>query len=76
MQQVLKLSEYEKRTGSTPAMTKKLIKEGVLRGGQNGPGGHWTVIVEENDDISDLKKIIVKQDEKISMLCRHLGLQV
>jgi hypothetical protein len=76
MIEILKLSEYEERTGKTPAMTKKLIKDGKLKGGQDGPNGHWYVQVESNDEVAHLKELIVTQDKKIDALCKHLGVQI
>jgi len=73
---ILKLSEYQDRFGKTPAMTKKLIKDGKLKGGQDGPNGHWYVQVESNDEVAYLKELIVTQDRKIDALCKHLGVQI
>lgn len=76
MKQFLKLSEYQEKTGRTPAMTKKLILDGKLKGGQECKRGHWYVEYESNDEVSGLKEIIMLQDRKIDALCRHLGVRV
>ena len=75
MIEILKLSEYQERTGKTPAMTKKLIRDGKLKGWQDGPKGHWLVQVESNDEVSYLKEIIINLDNKIDALCNHLGVK-
>lgn len=76
MIQFVKLSEYQKLTGKTPAMTKKLINDGKLIGGQDGPRGHWYVQINTNDDLSELRQIIEYQGQMISVLCRHLGVDM
>lgn len=76
MIEILKLSEYEARFGKSPAMTKRLIKEGKLKGGQDTEGGHWYVQIETNDEVAALKELIEIQDKKINALCRHLGVQI
>ena len=76
MKQIIKLSEYEQKTGNSPAMTKRLIKEGKLRGWQDGPRGHWLVEYDSNDEVAVLKDLIMRQDQKINALCKHLGVQV
>jgi len=76
MKQILKLSEYEALTGKSPPMTKKLIKDGKLKGWQDGPKGHWMVEVEADEDLTELKKMIMKQSEIIERLCKHLGVQI
>lgn len=76
MIEILKLSEYEKRTGKSPAMAKKLIKDGKIKGGQDGPNGHWYVQVESNDEVAKLKELIESQSKTLNALCKHLGVQI
>lgn len=75
MKQLLKLSEYEKKTGRSPILTKRLIKEGKLKGYQDGPGTHWLVEYESNDEVSELMPIILALSQKVDRLSRHLGIQ-
>ena len=76
MMQLIKLSEYEKLTGRSTAFTKRLIKEGKLKGYQDGPKGHWLVEYESNDEVACLKEMIENQNKTLNALCKHLGVQI
>ncbi len=50
----IKLQEYRKRHNMSASTVKTLVKNGVLKGYQEGKNTDWYVWVEDNPELSEL----------------------
>lgn len=69
------LPEYMELTGITRETFHLLEKQNKVTAVRT-EGGHWRIMIEEIQEIQELKEEIVDLTAKIDMLCSHLGVSV
>lgn len=66
-------TEYAAMTGKTVTEVQRLIDEGLLEAIKTDGGGKWMVKIERNDDIQNLKIIVMDLAVKVDKLSKHFG---
>lgn len=67
------IPEYQRRTGASRAAIEKMMAEGVFRFTKSEGGKVTYLIIEENEELNDLRNEISDLKKMVSTLMAHLG---